>query len=89
MMGAADAVIREKHNLSKALDLFGTTLSQVLIVTNDAGEVTGLLSRAAINDVAMIRSLRPNWDFHHRTLRGNHRTRAVTPDGIWQFGQRR
>jgi CBS domain-containing protein len=89
MMGAADAVIREKHNLSKALDLFGTTLSPVLIVTNDAGEVTGLLSRAAINDVAMIRSLRPNWDFHHRTLRGNHRTRAVTPDGIWQFGQRR
>jgi Zn-dependent protease/CBS domain-containing protein len=89
MMGAADAVIREKHNLSKALDLFGTTLSPVLIVTNDVGEVTGLLSRAAINDVAMIRSLRPNWDFHHRTLRGNHRTRAVTPDGIWQFGQRR
>ena len=89
MMGAADAVIREKHNLSKALDLFGTTLSPVLIVTNDVGEVTGLLSRVAINDVAMIRSLRPNWDFHHRTLRGNHRTRAVTPDGIWQFGQRR
>lgn len=72
MMGAADAVISEKHNLSKALDLFGTTLSPVLIVTNDAGEVTGLLSRAAINDVAMIRSMRPNWDFHHRTPRGNH-----------------
>lgn len=89
MMRAADAVIREKHNLSKALDLFGTTLSPVLIVTNDVGEVTGLLSRAAINDVAMIRSLRPNWDFHHRTLRGNHRAKAVTPDGIWQFGQRR
>lgn len=82
MMGAVEAVIREKQNLSKALDLFGTTLSPALIVTNDAGEVTGLLSRAAINDVAMIRSLQPHWDFHHRTLRGDRKARIVTPDGI-------
>ena len=88
MMTAPDPVMRESQTLSKALDVFSTTPSPVIIVTNDAGEVTGLLSRLAINDVAMIRSLRPNWDFHHRTARSNHHPASVTPDGIWQFRQR-
>ena len=88
VMEHAAPMIEEKKTLAQALDLFAATPSSVIIVTNRSGAISGLLSRLAINDVALIRSLRPNWDFHHRATRATHHPTSVTPDGIWQVRQR-
>lgn len=54
--------------LDKAMKLIETSLRPVAIVMDDAGKISGILTRQSILQIAAIHAARPDWHFHRHIL---------------------
>jgi Zn-dependent protease len=68
IMRPINVVIGETDSLEKALAALETSGASALLVTDKGGQITGLITRAAIAQVILIRTAKPGWSFHHRDV---------------------
>jgi CBS-domain-containing membrane protein len=58
--------VRPTASIESAFERFQDRASPTLCVTDAEGRIVGLLTRQALAEVVMIRSVRPDWRFARR-----------------------
>lgn len=64
LMIPANIILTETDPLEKALDLFETSNSSALLVSDSAGGLAGIVTRVSIAQLMLILTARPGWKLH-------------------------